>query len=66
MCNDCSMRRLHKLEKLVSDPYLLYLANKNMFKLTEFYSAISTHTWIHVFTEFYTAISTLTWIPVYT
>ena len=26
-------RRLHKLEKLVSDPYLLYLANKNMFKL---------------------------------
>ena len=22
-------RRLHKLEKLVSDPYLLYLANKN-------------------------------------
>jgi len=27
------MRRLHKLEKLVSDPYLLYLANKNMFKL---------------------------------
>jgi hypothetical protein len=25
--------RLHKLEKLVSDPYLLYLANKNMFKL---------------------------------
>ena len=26
-------RRFHKLEKLVSDPYLLYLANKNMFKL---------------------------------
>jgi hypothetical protein len=26
-------RRLHKLEKLVSDPYLLYLANKNMLKL---------------------------------
>ena len=26
-------RRLHKLEKLVSDPYLLYLANKIMFKL---------------------------------
>jgi hypothetical protein len=26
-------RRLHKFEKLVSDPYLLYLANKNMFKL---------------------------------
>jgi hypothetical protein len=26
-------RRLHKLEKLVSDPYLLYLVNKNMFKL---------------------------------
>ena len=25
-------RRLHKLEKLVSDPYLLYLANKNMFE----------------------------------
>jgi hypothetical protein len=23
------------LEKLVSDPYLLYLANKNMFKLTK-------------------------------
>jgi hypothetical protein len=26
-------RRLDKLEKFVSDPYLLYLANKNMFKL---------------------------------
>ena len=26
-------RRLHKLEKFVSDPYLLYLANKNMLKL---------------------------------
>jgi hypothetical protein len=26
-------RILHKLEKLVSDPYLLYLSNKNMFKL---------------------------------
>ena len=25
--------RLHKLVKLVSDPYLLYLANKNLFKL---------------------------------
>ena len=29
-------RRLHKLEKLVSDPYLLYLANKNMFKLKKY------------------------------
>ena len=28
-------RRLNKLEKLVSDSYLLYLANKNMFKLTK-------------------------------
>ena len=26
-------RRLHKLEKLVSDPYLLFLANQNMLKL---------------------------------
>ena len=29
-------RRLHKLEKLVSDPYLLYLAKKNMFKLKNY------------------------------
>jgi hypothetical protein len=31
--NYCIREKIHKLEKLVSDPYLLYLANKNMFKL---------------------------------
>ena len=31
--NNCIGRRLHKLEKLVSDPYLLCLANTNMLKL---------------------------------
>jgi hypothetical protein len=28
-----NLANIPKLEKLVSDPYLLYLANKNMFKL---------------------------------
>jgi hypothetical protein len=32
--------RLHKLEKLLSDPYLLYLANKNMLKLKKCYSIL--------------------------
>ena len=35
--NYCIRGRLHKLEKLVSDPYLLYLANTNMFKLKKCY-----------------------------
>jgi len=34
--NYCIREKIHKLEKLVSDPYLLYLANKNMLKLSLF------------------------------